>query len=66
MLVNGLLGELYIGCVKVIIQRIEGDIRDNYKALSAESICVEREIVNHVIFLCQVNTIEIMRDEAYI
>jgi hypothetical protein len=69
-LANGLIGELYVGCVKVIIQRIMLDIRDTNKSLSSESIRVDRESVNEttvayrVIFRGQVNNVEITKDEA--
>jgi hypothetical protein len=69
-LVNGLIGELYVGCVKVIIQRIKVDIRKINTALSDEGIHVDRENVNEmtvtyrVIFRGQVNNVEITKDEA--
>jgi hypothetical protein len=69
-LVNNPLSELYIGCVKVIILRIEGDIRDINTALSDESIRVDRESVNQtsvtyrVIFRGQVSSVEITKEDA--
>jgi hypothetical protein len=69
-LVNGPLSELYVGCVKVIIQRIKADIRDINTALSAESIRVDRENVYEtsvaycVIFRGQVSSVEITKDDA--
>jgi hypothetical protein len=69
-LVNRPLSELYVGCIKVIIQRIKADICDINTALSAEIIRVDRENVNEttvtyrVIFRGQINTIEITKDEA--
>jgi hypothetical protein len=69
-MVNRPLNELYVGCVKVIIQRIKADIREINTALSSESIRVDRESVKEtsvayrVIFRGQVNTIEITKDEA--
>jgi hypothetical protein len=69
-LANGPLGELYVGCVKVIIQRIKEDIRGINTALSSENIRVERERVNEisvaycVIFRGQVNNVELMKNEA--
>jgi transcription antitermination factor NusA-like protein len=69
-MVNRPLNELYVGCAKVIIQRVKVDIRDINTALSAENIRVERESVNQTsvtyraIFRGQVSSIEIMKDEA--
>jgi hypothetical protein len=56
---------LYVGCVKVIIQRVKVDIRHINTALSAENIRVDPENVNEttvtyrVIFRGQVNNVEI-------
>jgi hypothetical protein len=69
-LVNGPLSELYVGCVKMIIQRIKADIRNINTALSSESIRVDREGVNEttvtyrVIFRGQVSNFEILKDDA--
>jgi hypothetical protein len=69
-LVNRHLSELYVGCVKVIIQRIKADIRDINTALSAENIRVDRERVNEtsvayrIIFRGQVSNVEITKDQA--
>jgi hypothetical protein len=69
-LVNRPLSELYIGCIKVIIQRIKADIRDINTALSAESIRVDRESVNEttvtyrVIFRGQIGSVEITKQDA--
>jgi hypothetical protein len=69
-LINRPLNELYVGCVKVIIQRIKVDISDINTALSAENIRVDRESVNEtsvayrVIFRGQVSNVEITKDEA--
>jgi hypothetical protein len=67
---NSLIAELYVGCVKVIIQRIKADNRDINTALSAENIRVDRESVNEtsvdyrVIFRGQVGNIEITKNQA--
>jgi hypothetical protein len=69
-LVNRPLSELYIGCMKVIIQQIKADILNINTALSSESIRVDRESVNEttvaycVIFRGQVNKVEITKDQA--
>jgi hypothetical protein len=69
-MVNRPLSELYVGCIKVIIQRIKADIHDINTALSSESIRVDREGVNEttvtyrVIFRGQVSSVEITKDEA--
>jgi hypothetical protein len=62
--------ELYVGCVKVIILRIEGDIRDINKALSSENIRVDRESVSEttvtyrVIFRGQISNVKITKEDA--
>jgi hypothetical protein len=69
-LVNGLHGELYVGCLKVILLRIKTDIRDINTALFAENIPVDRENVNEttviyrVIFRGQVSNVEITKEDA--
>jgi hypothetical protein len=69
-LVNRPLSELYVGCIKVIIQRIKADIRDINTALSSESIRVDREIVDEttvtyrIIFRGQVGNVELTKDDA--
>jgi hypothetical protein len=69
-MVNRPLNELYVGCAKVIIQRVKVDIRDINTALSAENIRVERESVNQTsvtyraIFRGQISSVEITKDQA--
>ncbi|MDQ0917530.1 hypothetical protein [Paenibacillus sp. V4I5] len=69
-LVNRPLSELYVGCVKVIIQRIKADIQSINTALSSEYIRVDRESVNetsvayHVIFSGQIGNVELTKDDA--
>jgi hypothetical protein len=69
-LVSRPLSELYVGCIKVIIQWIKADIRDINTALSAENISVDREIVNEttvayrVIFRGQISSVEITKEDA--
>jgi hypothetical protein len=69
-LVNRPLSQLYVGCTKVIIQRIKADIRYINRALSSENIRVGRENVTQtsvtyrVIFRGQVNTFELTMDDA--
>jgi hypothetical protein len=69
-LVNKPLSELYVGCIKVIIQRIKADIHLINTALSAAGIRIDRENVNEttvtyrVIFRGQVNNVEIVKDDA--
>jgi hypothetical protein len=69
-MINRPLSELYVGCVKVIIQRIKADIRDIDTALSSESIRVDREVINETtvtyrdIFRGQVCNVELTKDAA--